>query len=144
MWLKIRCMDDKPPNASGNQSIAQNKSAAGAATAASESAAAAPLTDAETPALLKEVYRRADLPKPRNLIGIAKDIPAGEMEALLLANIAVTEDAMRDLALQRGVAVKEYLADKQLPPERLFLGAAKPGAVDAKWTPRAELSLLTN
>ena len=144
MWLKIRCMDDKPPNASGNQSIAQNKSAAGAATAASASAAAAPLTDAETPALLKEVYRRADLPQPRNLIGIAKDIPAGEMEALLLANIAVTEDAMRDLALQRGVAVKEYLADKQLPPERLFLGAAKPGAIDVKWTPRAELSLLTN
>ena len=78
--------------------------------------------------------------KPRNLIGIAKDIPPGEMEALLLANIAVAEDAMRELALQRGVAVKEYLAQKQVPPERLFLGAAKPGAIDAKWTPRAELN----
>ena len=81
--------------------------------------------------------------KPRNLVGIAKDLPPSEMEALLLANIAVSEDAMRELALQRGVAVKEYLADKQLPPERLFLGAAKPGAIDAKWTPHAELSLLT-
>ena len=102
------------------------------------------LTEAETPALLKEVYKRADMAKPRNLIGIAKDIPPGEMEALLLANIPVTEDAMRELALQRGVAVKEYLADKQLPAERLFLGAAKPGAIDAKRTPRAELNLLTN
>lgn len=64
------------------------------------------------------------------------------MEALLLANIAVTEDAK--LALQRGVAVKEYLAEKQLPAERLFLGAAKPGAQEAKWIPRAELNLLTN
>jgi hypothetical protein len=125
--------------------IAAPASAASAvAIPASAPAMAAALTDAETPALLKEVYRRADVPKPRNLIGVAKDIPAGEMEALLLANIAVTEDAMRELALQRGVAVKEYLADKQLPPERLFLGAAKPGAVDAKWTPRAELNLLTN
>ena len=102
------------------------------------------VTDAEAPALLKEVYRRADMPKPRNLIGIAKDIPQGEMEALLLANIAFTVDAMRELALQRGVAVKEYLADRQFPPERLFLGAAKPGVIDAKWTPRAELSLLAN
>lgn len=122
--------------------------AAGAASPASASrattAVAPPLTEAETAALLKEVYKRADMAKPRNLIGIAKDIPPSEMEALLLANISVTEDAMRELALQRGVAVKEYLADKQLPPERLFLGAAKPGAIDAKWTPRAELNLLTN
>ena len=64
-------------------------------------------------------------------------------KTLLLANIAVTEDAMRELALQRGVAVKEYLAEKQLPFERLFLGAAKPSTVDAKWTLRAEPNLLT-
>ena len=62
----------------------------------------------------------------------------------MLANISVTEDAMCELALQRGVAVKDYLAEKQLPPERLFLGAARPVAPDAKWSPRAELNLLTN
>ena len=62
------------------------------------------MTAAETPALLKEVYRRADIAKPRNLVGIAKDLPPGDMEALLLANIAVTGDAMRALALQRGAA----------------------------------------
>ncbi len=66
------------------------------------------------------------------------------MEALLLANIPVTEDAMRELALQRGVAVKDYLASRQLPVERLFLGAAKPVAPDPKWTPRAELTLASN
>jgi uncharacterized protein involved in outer membrane biogenesis len=112
-------------------------------------AVATVVSDAEVPALLKEVYKRADFPKPRNLVGMAKDIPGAEMEALLLANISVTEDSIRELALQRGVAVRDYLAGKQLPLERLFLGAAKPDAkvdakADAKWTPRAELDLATN
>jgi hypothetical protein len=52
---------------------------------------------------------------------------------------------MRELALQRGVVVKDYLASRQLPAERLFLGAAKavkPEATgDAVWKPSAELSL---
>lgn len=110
------------------------------------------VSDAEAPALLKEVYRRADMPKPRNLVGMAKDIPPAEMEALLLASIPANDDVMRELALQRGVAVKDYLASKALPVERLFLGAAKSmpagasagGAADAKWSPRAELNLATN
>ncbi|MCJ0762813.1 DUF748 domain-containing protein [Variovorax terrae] len=101
------------------------------------------VSEAEYPALLKEVYKRADMPKPRNLIGMAKDLPPAEMEALLLANIPVSDDVMRELALQRGVAVKDYLATKNLPPERLFLGAAKAVAPEAKWSPRAELSLAT-
>jgi hypothetical protein len=101
------------------------------------------VSEAEYPALLKEVYKRADMPKPRNLIGMAKDLPPAEMEALLLANIPVNDDAMRELALQRGVAVKDYLASKSLPPERLFLGAAKAVAPEAKWSPHAELNLAT-
>ena len=113
---------------------------AGAAPAA-DAGAALTVPDAEIPALLKEVYRRADITKPRDLAGLAKDLPAPEMEALLLANIPVTEDAMRELAVQRGVAVKDYLGAQQLPVERLFLGAVKPVVDDPKWTPRAELSL---
>jgi len=116
-----------------------------AAVVAGQSATAvAAVTDAEAPALLKEVYKRADIPKPRNLIGIAKDIPPAEMETLLLASISVTDDVMRELAVQRGVVVKDYLATKQLPVERLFLGAAKPVVADGKWTPRADLSLASN
>ncbi|CAN5434391.1 hypothetical protein BH11PSE7_BH11PSE7_21620 [soil metagenome] len=99
--------------------------------------------NAEYPVLLKEVYRRADIKKPRNMIGMSKDIPQSEMEALLLANVMVTEEMMRDLAVQRGVAVRDYLASRQLPPERLFLGAAKAVPPEAKWTPRAELNLAT-
>ncbi|RYX89593.1 MAG: DUF748 domain-containing protein [Comamonadaceae bacterium] len=99
------------------------------------------VSDAEAPALLKEVYRRADIRKPRNVIGIAKDLPQGEMEDLLLVNVVVTDEVIRDLAVQRGVAVRDYLASQKLPLERLFLGAAKSVPPEAKWTPRAELNL---
>ncbi len=72
---------------------------------------------------------------------MAKDLPVPEMENLLLADIKVTEDAMRELAVQRGVVVKDYLAAKNLPTDRLFLGASKTVPPDAKWAPRAELLL---
>jgi hypothetical protein len=101
------------------------------------------VTDAEYPTLLQEVYRRSDITKPRNLVGIAKDLPVQEMEALLLAGIPVSEEAMRELALARGVAVRDYLASRQLAPERLFLGAAKVLRQQVAWKPRAELSLAT-
>ncbi len=106
-----------------------------------------PVTPAEYPELLKAVYKKAELPnKPRNLIGFAKDIPVPEMEALLLASLAVTEEDMRRLSVQRATAVRDQLAAGEVPLERLFIGAPKvidgpePGA--AGWTPRAELSLV--
>ena len=106
----------------------------------------ATLTDAEYPVLLKDVYRRADIAKPRNLVGLAKDLPAADMEALLLASISVTDDLVRTLAQQRGVAVKDYLASRQIAVDRLFLGAPRTGdsgseAGQAAWKPHAELSV---
>jgi hypothetical protein len=106
-----------------------------------DAANARSVTDVEYPVLLKDVYRRADIAKPRNIVGLAKDIAAAEMEALLLASISVNEDTIRELALQRGVAVKDYLASRKLPLERVFLGAAKTKATDAAWKPHAELSV---
>ena len=95
--------------------------------------------------LLRAVYRDADLPdKPRNVIGFAKDIPAPEMEALLKKHMRVSEDTARQLALQRGVAVRDALVSKGLPSERLFLAAPKlrvSGEDDAAWSPRVQLSL---
>jgi hypothetical protein len=96
------------------------------------------------PALLKSVYRRADFPKPRNLMGLAKDLPVPEMEALLLAHLDASESAIQALALRRGVAVRDYLASLKLPADRLFLGAAKAVPPEAKWQPRAELNLAIN
>ncbi len=99
------------------------------------------VTPAEYPALLKEVYKRADISKPRNLVGMAKDLPLPEMEALLLAAIPVTADTVRELAVARGVAVKDYLASRELPENRMFLGAPKLAQAGERWVPQAELQL---
>jgi hypothetical protein len=118
-----------------------------AAVGGQDASAVAVLTDAEYPVLLKDVYRRADIAKPRNLVGLAKDLPVGEMESLLLASIPVTEDAMRALAQQRGVAVKDYLASRKVGADRLFLGAPKTvaaDAADAQWRPSAQLGIASN
>ena len=110
-------------------------------------AASAPqaLSSEEHERLLRAVYREADLPdKPRNLIGLTKDIPAPEMEALLKKHMRVSEDTARQLALQRGLAVRDALVAKGLPSERMFLAAPKlrvSGEGDAAWTPRAQLAL---
>lgn len=97
--------------------------------------------DTERAVLLKAVYGRADIKKPRNVVGLAKELPADQMTALLVASINVPDDAMRELALARGVAVRDYLSTQKLPLERLFLGAPKLDVKDKDWTPRAQLSL---
>ena len=125
--------------------VRTEKIRAGGGTPDDASPSAVPVvTAAEYPALLKEVYRRAELPgRPRNFIGLDKDIPTAEMEALLLSSIEVDEGTARELAVQRAAAVKDYLAAAGLPPDRLVLGAAKTQAGTAPWTPRAELNLAT-
>ncbi len=112
--------------------------------ASGDGQAATALEPAERAELLAQLFARSDIAKPRDLAGKPKELTPADMEALLLANIAADEESMRELALQRGVAVKDYLASRQLPVERLFLGAAKLADADAKWSPRAELSLGTN
>ena len=112
--------------------------AAGAGASASAEIA---VGEAEYPALLKEVYKRADIGKPKNVVGLAKDLPAGEMEALLLASITVADDAMQQLAVRRAVVVRDYLATRSLPTSRLFLGAPRTAAGEGAWTPRADLKL---
>ncbi|MDZ7891240.1 MAG: DUF748 domain-containing protein [Rhodoferax sp.] len=95
----------------------------------------------EMPVLLRAVYRRSDISKPRNLVGLTKDIAVADMESLLLANLSANEDDIRNLALQRAVVVKEYLAGKNLAAERLFLGAVKTGGTAADAKPQAELEI---
>ena len=102
-----------------------------------------PVSAAEYPALLKEVYRRADMAKPRNLVGLAKELTVPEMESLLLAHQSATEAMAADLAEERGQAVRSYLAAQKLPSERVFVAAPKSGSASGAWTPRAELSLGT-
>ena len=112
-----------------------------AASAGKDVTAVAALTLEETPTLLKEVYRRSSLKKPRNLLGLAKDLSSAEMQTLLLASISVDDDSIRELALNRSLAVREYLSAHQVPSERLFLGAVNTAPADANWQPRVELNI---
>ena len=75
---------------------------------------------------LRRVYGDAKVPKPRNFLGIAKDIPPAEMERILLAHTPVTEGDLKRLALRRAEAVKAHIL-KAGPVEegRLFLVADK-------------------
>lgn len=76
----------------------------------------------EYPALLKQVYKAADFKKPRNLIGLARDLPVVEMEALLVANMVVTEVDLRALAQQRAQAVRNWMSTEgQVAGERVFV-----------------------
>ena len=127
------------------QAEQRRRAAAGSAVTpgGQDAAAGADIDAAEYPALLAAVYRRSDLAKPRNLLGTARPLPVPEMEALLLAGIAVDEEAMQRLAARRAAAVRDYLLGRQLPAERIFLGPAKvvaPGDSD-RWTPHADLNL---
>lgn len=75
---------------------------------------------------LKLAYKEEKFPKPRNIIGIAKDLPDAEMEKLMLTHIEVKDDDLRHLASRRALEVKDYiLKSKQVEPERVFLVEAK-------------------
>ena len=115
---------------------------------AAADAALPALTAAQREPLIKRLYNDSKLPnKPRNLIGLAKDLPVAEMETLLRNATLVTTDTARELALQRGLAVRDALIAKGLPSERLFLAAPKlraSGEDDAAWTPRVQLALGTD
>jgi hypothetical protein len=102
-----------------------------------------PVTDAEYPELLAAVYKRSEITKPRNMVGLAKDLPTKEMEDLLMASIPVDEESMRQLAVERGAVVRDYLLAQKLPSERLFLGAVRTKASGNDWKPGAELNLAT-
>ncbi len=87
----------------------------------------------EYPALLSRVYKDEDFPKPRNLIGLQKDLPVAEMEKLMIANAKVDADDLVALGNRRAQAVKEWLLKNgQIPGERIFILATKTGAAEAK------------
>ena len=75
------------------------------------------------------------------------------MEARLTAAMVLPADAARELALQRGLAVRDALMAQGLPAARLFLGAPQlvgeaaatgPPAAEGSagpWKPSVKLSL---
>ncbi len=87
----------------------------------------------EYPVYLKKAYKEEKFPKPRNIIGIAKDLPVPEMEKLILTHIDVKEQDLRTLASQRALVVKERLVQsKQVESDRMFLVEPKTLAPEQK------------
>ncbi len=77
---------------------------------------------AEYPKYLARAYKAEKFPKPRNFIGMAKELPVPEMEKLMLTHIQVTDDNLRQLAVERASHVRDRLvASGKVEPERVFL-----------------------
>lgn len=80
------------------------------------------LEPAEYEPYLKLAYKAETFPKPRNPLGLAKDLPVPEMEKLMLTHIQITDDDLRLLASQRAMKVKDaILGFNKVEPERLFI-----------------------
>ena len=76
--------------------------------------------------LLKAAYREAPFPKPRNAIGMTKDLPVAEMETLMLANAQVSEQDIAQLGNRRALQATQ-LGGVDLPAGALVtlcIGAA--------------------
>lgn len=88
---------------------------------------------------LGAAYKQEKIPnKPRNFVGMAKDLPPSEMEKLILATIQVSEGDLQDLANHRSREAKEYLVNNgKIAPERIFLLAPQGAKNDQ---PKARLS----
>jgi hypothetical protein len=71
---------------------------------------------------LKTAYKEEKFPKPKNFIGMAKDIPVPEMEKLMLTHTEVKEGDLRALASQRAMKVKDVILNAgKVEPERVFV-----------------------
>ena len=96
---------------------------------------------AEYERYLKAAYGEESFPKPRNVIGLAKDLPVAEMESLMLKNARATEDDLRDLANRRAQAVQSrLLATGQVSADRLSIVGAKSLSAEDKEKTKAKLS----
>jgi hypothetical protein len=90
------------------------------------------LSEAEYPVYLQRAYKEAKFPKPRNMVGMQKDLPREEMEKLMLTYLPATPDDVRQLAVRRAEKVQAWLIEQgKVPSGRIFLLPPKV-AVDEK------------
>ena len=96
---------------------------------------------AEYERYLKAAYGDESFPKPRNVIGLAKDLPVPEMESLMLKNSQASDDDLRNLANRRAQVVQErLLATGQVTADRLSIVGAKPVSAEDQEKTKAKLS----
>jgi hypothetical protein len=107
------------------------------------SADAVSVEPAEYEEYLRRAYGAEKIPdKPRNFIGIAKEIPVPDMESLMLAHTSVGPDDLQRLANGRAQAAKEWLmAEGKVPAARLFINAPALAAPEKGKPTRADFGL---
>jgi len=77
---------------------------------------------AEYEKYLRKAYKAEKFAKPKNIIGLAKDLPVPEMEKLMITNIEVTNDDLRQLASRRAQEVRgAILKAGNVEPSRVFV-----------------------
>ncbi len=97
---------------------------------------------AEYPEYLKRAYKEAKFPKPRNLVGMQKDLPVEEMEKLMLTNLPASDENVKELALLRAENVQTWLIEQgKVPAARVFLVPPKIGPDDKGKASRVDFSL---
>ena len=100
---------------------------------------------AEYSSYLKAVYRKEKFPKPRNALGLQKDLPDAEMKKLILTHTVVGDNELQALARERAEAVKDFLQKQgNIPAERLFEKNAdifKPNAKEGSSGSRVEFGV---
>ena len=91
------------------------------------------VTPQEYPALLKRVYKDEKFSKPRNMVGLQKDLPVEEMEKLMVTNATISDDDLIALGNRRAQAVKDWLiGEGKVPDTRIFILGSKSGNQGAK------------
>jgi uncharacterized protein involved in outer membrane biogenesis len=127
--LEVTGRTDRATDIEGyRRALLEQKVRAAKAAKTKASAETTTVSPEEYPDLLKAVYKAADFPKPRNLVGLAKDLPVPEMEKLILTNTEVSDEDLRLLGLARAQVVKDYLTrNAKVEDARLFVLAPKAG-----------------
>ena len=96
----------------------------------------------ESKIYLTRAYKEAKFPKPRNMVGLQKELPVEEMEKLMLTNLPVSDDDVKALAGRRAETVQGWLVEHgKVPPERVFLLPPKVEADEKGKASRVDFSL---
>ncbi len=78
-------------------------------------------------------YDQALFEKPRNIIGLTKNLSVLEMEQLMLANVEVNVDDRHELAEQRANAARDWLIKQgKILGDRIFISKVQPDAEETE------------
>jgi hypothetical protein len=78
-------------------------------------------------------YEAEKFPKPRTALGVAKDLPAPEMEKLMMTQLTVSDSDLRLLASKRAIQIESLLLkDGTISADRIFVVEPKTLAPEKK------------